>query len=93
MEGGTDLDLQVLEAPPTAVAAEAGGGGAKDTSQTETDAGQASAQSGSGPAPGQADQTGGGEGSTARGPEKVRTESRTTTRPRRPAADLWGLLL
>ncbi|RVE60941.1 hypothetical protein OJAV_G00185890 [Oryzias javanicus] len=68
MEGGTDFDLQVLEAPPTA--AEPSGGGAKDKSQTEAEAGQASAQSGSGPAPGQADETDSGEASAGQDPEK-----------------------
>ncbi|XP_036072543.1 serrate RNA effector molecule homolog isoform X2 [Oryzias melastigma] len=67
MEGGTDFDLQVLEAPPTA--AEPSGGGAKD-SQAEAEAGQASVQSGSAPAPGEAEETDGGEASATQGPEK-----------------------
>ncbi|XP_038132776.1 serrate RNA effector molecule homolog isoform X1 [Cyprinodon tularosa] len=58
MEGGTDLDLQVLEAP-------AGGGveaGAGEKSQTELTDGTTTAQSGSEPAVGQNQETGNAEG-------------------------------
>lgn len=61
MEGGTDLDLQVLEAPTSAAAAEASGsmGGAGERSQADSSAANtsANAESAADPTRGEVDQT------------------------------------